>query len=337
MNTPDPAPVVDLIEAFRRSKTMFTALGMGVFDRLHGAAENAATLASAVGANPDAMERLLDACACLDLLEKRGQTYTNTPLADAYLFSGSPISLCGYIRYSDAATYRCWTYLEDAVREGTHRWKQTFGHEGQIFDSFFVTEASKRDFLRAMHGFGMLASPKVVTAFDLSRFQKIVDLGGASGHLCITACETYPQMRGVVFDLPKVTWYAREHVANSAARERLEVVDGDFFHDELPAADLYAVGRILHDWSEPKIDRILARIAERLPPGGGLLVAEKLLNENGVGPIGANMQSLNMLVLCEGKERSVSQYRRILERAGFTDVEGRRTGAYLDAVLAIRK
>src|SRR5262249_11873277 len=159
----------------------------------------------------------------------------------------------------------------------------------------------KRDFLRAMHGFGMLASPKVSAAFDLGRFTRIADLGGASGHLCIAACERYPNLEGVVFDLPQVTWYAREHVAKSPAKDRIEVVDGDFFLDELPAADLYALGRILHDWSEPKIDRLLARIFERQPSGGGLLIAEKLLNEDGVGPIGANMQSLNMLVLCEGR------------------------------------
>jgi acetylserotonin N-methyltransferase len=337
MNLPDPEPIVDLIEAFRRSKTMFTAVGMGIFDRLQGKWGDAAAIAGAVAANAAAMEQLLDACACLGLLEKRDGSYTNTPLADAYLFSGSPVSLCGYIRYSDAATYRCWTHLEDAIREGTHRWKQAFGHDGPIFNSFFVTEESKRDFLRAMHGFGMLASPKVVTAFDLGGFTRLVDLGGASGHLCITACEKYPNLRGVVFDLPQVTWYAREHVAKSPARERIEVVDGDFFEDELPAGDLYAVGRILHDWSESKIDRLVARIFERLPAGGGLLVAEKLLNEDGVGPIGANMQSLNMLVLCEGRERSVSQYRQVLERAGFTGIEGRRTGAYLDALLAMKK
>ena len=34
-NLPDPAPVLDLIEAFRRSKTMFTAVSMGVFEALH--------------------------------------------------------------------------------------------------------------------------------------------------------------------------------------------------------------------------------------------------------------------------------------------------------------
>jgi acetylserotonin N-methyltransferase len=192
------------------------------------------------------------------------------------------------------------------------------------------------DFLMGMHGFGMLTSPKVAAAFDLSRFRRLVDLGGATGHLTIAACELYPEMHGVVFDLQQAVGLARELVAGSAASARIEVIAGDFFTDSLPAADLYYTGRILHDWSEDKIERLLARIMERLPAGGGLLIGEKLLGEDGVGPLPANMQSLNMLVVTEGRERSLSEYRVLLERAGFRQVEGRRTGAALDAILAIK-
>ena len=111
---------------------------------------------------------------------------------------------------------------------------------------------------------------------------------------------------------------------------------GDFFGDELPEADLYAVGQILHDWPDEKIDRLLNKIFARLPTGGGLLVAEKLLEEDGVGPVAANMQSLNMLVVTEGRERSLGEYTALLRRAGFDDVQGRRTGVPLDAVLAVK-
>ena len=60
----DPAPILDLIEAFRRSKTMFAATALGIFDgeRPKGAAT----------------DRLLDACVALGLLEKRGQEYVNS-------------------------------------------------------------------------------------------------------------------------------------------------------------------------------------------------------------------------------------------------------------------
>jgi len=65
MNTPDPAPVIDLIEAFRRSKTMFAAVALGVFDHLERGAASAASLAVDLGAQPQSIERLLDACVGL--------------------------------------------------------------------------------------------------------------------------------------------------------------------------------------------------------------------------------------------------------------------------------
>jgi len=336
MMLPDPAPVIDLIQAFRRSKTMFTAASLGVFDLLHEAPAGAADVAARLATNADATERLLDACAALGLLSKRDGVYQNHPVASTYLRAASPHTLYGYVRYSDEALYPMWNHLADAVREGTNRWGQTFGLEGPIFSAFFRTEEAMRDFLRGMHGFGLLTSPQVVAAFDLSRFRRMVDLGGATGHLVIAACERYPGLRGAVFDLPQVTAMAREEVARSSAGDRIEVLAGDFFEDELPPADLYAVGRILHDWNESQIVRLLTRIFDRLPPGGGLLVAEQLLAEDGVGPIPANMQSLGMLICTEGNERTLSEYTRILRRAAFTQIEGRRTGVPLDAILAVK-
>ncbi len=336
MSLPDPTPVIDLIQAFRRSKTMFAAASMGIFDFLHEAPASAAELAVRSGANADATERLLDACTALGLLRKADGVYENHPVADTYLRAGSPDTLYGYVRYSDAALYPLWNNLADAVREGSHRWTQTFGLEGPIFSHFFRTFDAMRDFLRGMHGFGRLTSPKVVTAFDLGRFRRMVDLGSATGHLIIAACEHYSQLYGTVFDLPLVTDVAREEVARSPARDRIEVLAGDFFKDELPPADLYSVGQILHDWNDEQCGRLLSRIFERLPAGGGLLVAEKHLEEDGVGPVPGNMQSLNMLICTEGKERSLSQYVRLLRSVGFGAVEGRRTGVPLDAILALK-
>jgi len=232
----------------------------------------------------------------------------------------------GYVLYSNRVLYKLWSNLEDAVREGTHRWKQTFGVEGPIFDHFFRSEDAMRTFVMGMHGFGVLSSPRIVAAFDLSGFRQLVDLGGATGHLAMAARERYPSLSVAVFDLPRVAEVAREH--------GVEAIAGDFFRDELPAADLYAVGRILHDWSEDKIQRLLRKICYRLPPGGALLIAEKLLDDDKTGPTAAHMQSLNMLCATEGRERSLAEYRALLLEAGFASVEGKRTGVPLDAILA---
>jgi len=330
MSLPDPAPVLDLIEAFRRSKTMFAAAALGVFDRLAEGPLEAADLAR--GCDLDAMTRLLDACVALGLLARERDRYRNTPAAQTYLIRSGEHTLAGYVLYSNAALFRLWSGLEDAVREGTDRWRQTFGWEGPLFSHFFKTDEAMRDFLLGMHGFGLLSSPSVVAAFDLSGYRRLVDLGGATGHLALAASKRYPGLEAAVFDLPRVIGFAREFVPD----HRLELIAGDFFTDPLPMADLFAVGRILHDWSEEKIRRLLARIYQRLSPGGALLIAEKLLDEDKRGPVAAHMQSLNMLICTEGRERTESEYRALLTAAGFARIQARRTGTPLDALLAVK-
>lgn len=311
----NPAPVLDLIEAFRRSKTMFAAVRLGIFD----------------GQRPSgvAIDRLLEACVGLGLLEKEGDEYRNTAVADEFLRRSSPRTLAGYILYSNAALYPMWGNLEDAVIEGTNRWTQTFGGEGGLFSHFFRTDEAKRDFITGMHGFGMITSPAIVAAFDLSRFRRIADLGGATGHLALAARERYPDMTAILFDLPGVIDLAQERVG-----DQVELIAGDFFTDELPAADLFAIGRILHDWSEDKILKLLTRIYAALPVNGGLLIGERLLQEDRCGPVATQMQSLNMLVCTEGRERTLSEYRALLHSVGFREVRGHVTGTLLDAILA---
>ena len=244
--------------------------------------------------------------------------------------------MTGYIQYSNDVMWKMWANLEDAIRDGSHRWKQTFGFDGPIFSHFFRTPEAMDEFLMGMHGFGMITSPRIVELFDLSKFERLCDLGGATGHLTIAACQRYERLQGIVFDLPHALGLARQMVTEAGLGNRIDVEGGDFFVDALPTADLYALGRIVHDWDEPKIQQLLAKIYDTLPVGGGLLIGEKVLHEDRSGPRWALMQSLNMLVCTEGKERSGAEYDRLLCEAGFSQVSIARTQVPLDAVLAIK-
>src|SRR5207237_996834 len=82
------------------------------------------------------------------------------------------------------------------------------------------------EFLMGMHGHGLISSPHVVAAFDLGRFRRLVDLGGATGHLAIAACRRWLDLRAVVFDLPEVVPLAREITDASPVGDRLEGAAG---------------------------------------------------------------------------------------------------------------
>ncbi len=269
---PDPSVILDLINAFRCSAVLFGGVSLGLFDRLSAGPADLTSLAADLHASPDALQRLLDVCVGLGLLARQGVYYVNTPAAAVYLCKNSSRRMTGYITYSDRMLWKLWAHLPDAVREGTNRWKQALGLEGPLFSNFFQNEDDKREFILGMHGFGQISSPEVARAFDLSGYRHLVDLGGATGHLAVAVCRRYPNLRATVFDLEAVVPMAREMIATETdVASRIDVLAGDFFTGPLPAADLFSLGRILHDWGVDKIHRLLAVIHQALPAGGALL------------------------------------------------------------------
>jgi len=333
---PDAALILDLVEAFRRSKTMFTAVQLGLFDALAESPQTLPALAEKLKLNQGALLRLLSGCVALGLLHNQNGTYFNTPASTRLLTSASPDTLAGYIRYSDQSLYPLWGNLEEAVRTGTNRWEQVFGSRTALFDHYFRNETSAASFIGGMHGFGQIASQRIAQAFDLSRFQTIVDLGGATGHLCVALCTAWPNLQANVLDLPAVQKYALAHIQSTPVADRIHFHASDFFTDPLPPSDLYALGRILHDWTDEKIGRLLAKIIESLPPGGALLITETLLADDKSGPLYSAMQDLNMLVCTEGRERTRAEYSELLRDAGFTSINFKETGSLVDAILAIK-
>jgi PAS domain S-box-containing protein len=235
--------------------------------------------------------------------------------------------------------WHLWGDLEYAIKQGTNRWLQTFDLQGDYWDHIFRTEEAKKDFLMGMHGYGQITSQKLVQAFDLSGYKMLVDLGGGTGHVAIEACKKYPHLKAKVFELEKVVPLTNEIIAaieDDDIRKRIQVVAGNFFTGEIPKADVYCLARTIHDWPEKSIKRLLKKIFERLPPGGALIIAEKLLNADRSGPNWAQMQNLNMLVLAEGKERTFAQYEALLKDAGFDDVEKWVPDSPLDFIRAVK-
>lgn len=333
---PDPTRVLEIIDGMRLSKAVFAALELGVFEALEGVHLDAAQCAARFRVNEDALGRLLDACVAAGALTKSDGRYRNTELASVYIRASSPATLSGYMLYANRITWRLWEHLEDAVREGTPRWEQTFGAKEGIFDHFFATDSAKETFLSGMHGLGLLSSPRVAAAFDLSAHRRVADLGGGTGHLVAAICNRYPEMEGIVFDLPGVAPIARTRLAAAGLAGRVRVAEGDFFRDPLPAADLYCLGRILHDWNDTMVRALLRKIHAALPDGGAVLLAEVLLNEEKTAPLSGLLQSLNMLACTEGKERNLTEYRALLDREGFREVRGVVTGGPVDAIYALR-
>ncbi|KAJ3402008.1 hypothetical protein HDV05_008792 [Chytridiales sp. JEL 0842] len=391
--TIDPSPILDLINAFRRSKVLFTFVSTGIVDILHSHGPLTAAgvqrhltargrpsqliepikKSSAAGAGQestvsysvDAVDRLLRASVNLGLADLKWRIddrtepqYELTPLAVAYLAPSAKTPLSGYILHSDATLYPLWGELSTSLQTGQPSWEAAFPEiiaanpSISPFNALYSTPESRERFMHAMHSHSALISPDIASAFDLSWAQHAIDLGGGTGALAIEIARKWNHLQVTIVDLPEVVQIAKKSylVGEDEALSRVNAVSGDFLKDsELPHGDLYVLSRILHDWDESRCEYLLKRIYDSLAPAseanssnqcsyfsGGLLIAEAMLNEDKTGPSNAIMQDINMLVQTGGRERSLSEYQQLLQKVGFKEVRGVRTGGYLDAIMAFK-
>ncbi|KAM9342241.1 acetylserotonin O-methyltransferase [Pholidichthys leucotaenia] len=320
-------------------QTVFTSCELGVFDELQKAERplSAEEISQKVGASVDGTQRLLAACAGLQLLNtrKRGGKvfYSNTEQASEFLTHSSPQSLCQSIDYSSKTIYVCWQYLTDAVRSGRNQYEKAFGvSSADLFEAVYRSDEEMEKFMQLMNSIWNICGRDVVTIFNLSPFKVICDLGGCSGALASQCTSVYPECTVTIFDLPKVVRMSQRRFVCKANR-RIRFCEGNFFNDSLPEAELYILARILHDWADERCIELLCKIYQACKPGGAVLVVEALLSEDGTGPLTAQLYSLNMLVQTEGRERTAAQYAALLETAGFVNIKHRLTGKIYDAVM----
>ncbi|XP_072209315.1 acetylserotonin O-methyltransferase isoform X1 [Excalfactoria chinensis] len=334
-----PQIIFQYSNGFLVSKVMFTACELGVFDLLleSGRPLSLDVIAASLGTSIMGMERLLDACVGLKLLavELRGEGafYRNTEISNIYLTKSSPKSQYHIMMYYSNTVYLCWHYLADAVREGRNQYERAFGISSKdLFGAMYRSEEEMLKFLAGQNSIWSICGRDVLTAFDLSPFTRIYDLGGGGGALAQECIFLYPNCTVTIYDLPKVVQVAKERLVPPEER-RIAFHEGDFFKDSIPEADLYILSKILHDWDDEKCRQLLAEVYQACRPGGGVLLVESLLSEDRSGPVETQLYSLNMLVQTEGKERTAAEYSELLGAAGFREVQVRRTGKLYDAVL----
>ncbi|NWR66836.1 ASML protein, partial [Bucorvus abyssinicus] len=331
-----PSKILELMDGFRASKALFVASKLKMFDHLKDKGPlKAVDIANEVGTSMSGTERLLDACAALGLLEKTPQGYSNTDSANTYLTSDGEYSLHGYIIHSNDHLWPLFTNLESAVKEGKRQNHRAFGKKAEdLFKDYYHSQEAKQRFMAAMHSIAHLTARDVATAFDLSQFKSACDLGGCTGALAHELVQIYPNLKVTVFDLPEVIANTSSFQPSGQHTASVTFVSGDFFKDNIPEADLYILSRVLHDWPDEKIHVLLSKISAVCKPGNALLVAEIVLDEQKTHPPRAVLQSLSMT---EGKQRSGSEYKQLLDKYGFTNVQIKITGNLLDAVFCFKK
>jgi hypothetical protein len=308
------------------SRCLHVAAELGVADVLDETPQTAAQIAPAVGAHPEALERILHLLAAHGIFQRQGNAFVHSP-ASRLLRKDHPQSLHAFVRnFGSSTNWAIYQELEYSIRTGLPASDQVV--PGGLWAFRAAHPEANSLFNQAMVSKARKHIAAITAAYDFSGFQVIGDIAGGHGHLLRAVLDCTPTAAGVLFDQPHVIQEI-QHLAS----ERISLRSGDFFKDDLPACDAYMLMSIIHDWDDDASVAILKTVRRSAPPHARLLLIDSIMPDD-PGPSWAKTMDIHMLTLLGGKQRTLDEYGALLRQAGFSLLREIDTGAGVSIVEA---
>lgn len=291
---PTPEAILQLGLAFWGSKTLLSAVELGVFTELAAGPLAGEELETRLRLHARSARDFLDALVALGMLRRDEGRYANTSESDVFLDRGKPSYIGGMLEMANARLYPYWGWLTEALQTGEPQNEARTG--GDFFAALYDDPDRLRQFLHAMTGLSTGASIAIAEQFPFDRYGSVLDVGCAEGGLLVQLALAHPHLRGTGFDLPAVQGPYEDYVRSFGLGQRLDFRAGDFFRDGLPQADVVTLGHILHDWGLDEKKQLLRKTYEVLPPGGAVIVFEAIIDDERRENAFGLLMGLNMLI-----------------------------------------
>jgi orsellinic acid C2-O-methyltransferase len=330
--------LLDAINASWTTQAIAAAVELRIPELLASAPLASEALARVAGCDTASLRRLLVALATLDLVEHDADGRCALTKSGALLRADVADSLAAWALFNGRHAARVWPRLAQSVQSG--RSARTNSGGSDDFDHLDVDPAAADLFHRAMSELTRPIAAAFAAAVDLGRARLVVDVGGGYGRLIATLLIAYPEMHGVLFDLPHAIAAAAPQLARVGVAGRCDFVCGSFFEVVPAGADAYLLKSVLHDWDDGRSATILdaCRRAMASSPVARLFVIERLAPER-FGTTARDRaiarSDLNMLVSLGGRERTEAQYRAMLRHAGLEPGRTHALAAEFSAIEAV--
>jgi hypothetical protein len=316
----DPMPPAvalrHLLYGYRLSQAIYVAAKLGIADVLKDGPKTSDELATAVGAHPDALHRLLRVLASVDIFAQVDQRcFTLTPLG-ALLQTDVLGSLWSTAVLTGEWWWQPYGELLYSVTTGKPAHDHVYGMRN--FEYFAQHPETGQLFLAGIAARRGPLSLAVANAYDFSGVPLLIDVGGGAGDLIVAILKANPAMRGVVFDLPYIIDDARALVEAEGVAARCDVVAGDFFASVPTGGHAYILRSVIHDWADAQAVAILKNCHRAMQGQGKLLLVERVMPERAEEAPQVVLADLEMLVMTPGgRERTAAEFRGLFAAAGF--------------------
>lgn len=304
-----------LLFGYRLTQLVHIVAKLGIADHLVDRSRTAADLATLVGANADALHRVLRALASLGIFQQDELGQFGLTSEGQRLRSDIPGSMrLPAITYGEPWWWQAWGGLFETVRTGVTAFDHVHGVD--LFGYLSSDPRASSLFNGIMNAMTTEQAAAVAEGYDFSSTRKLLDVGGGHGALVAAILRRNPETTAVVFDRPSVVEGAVARLADHGIADRCSVIGGDFFVSVPSGADTITMKDIIHDWEDQRALAILRNVRRSMSDAARLLLIERLI-PSGDAPSPGKLVDITMLALTGGRERTEEQYRSLLREAGF--------------------
>jgi SAM-dependent methyltransferase len=293
-----PDRIMQLGFAFWGSKTLLSAIELGLFTELARGPLDEKALTKRLGLHPRSARDFFDALVALGMLKRTGARYANTPETALFLDRAKPSYIGGMLEMSNARLYRFWGSLTEALRTGKPQNEAKTGDD--FFGTLYADPQRLEGFLRAMTGLSQGTARAIAKQFPWRTYRSFMDIGCAQGGVAVEIASAHRHLSGGGMDLPVVQPIFEAYARAKGVAKQLTFHPGDFFKEPLPMTDVLIMGHILHDWDLDQKMMLLRKAYDALPPGGALIVHEALIDDARKQNVFGLLMSLNMLIETHG-------------------------------------
>ena len=212
-----PAKIMQLGTAFWGSKTLLSAIELGMFTELAKGPLDAAALIKRLQLHPRSARDFFDALVALGMLKRTGARYANTAETALFLDRAKSSYVGGILEMCNARLYRFWGSLTEGLRTGKPQNEDKTGED--FFGTLYADPQRLEGFLKAMTGLSVGTAQVIARKFPWKKFRTFVDVGCAQGGVAVEIARAHKHLIGGGMDLPVVQpvfgAYAQARVSRS--------------------------------------------------------------------------------------------------------------------------